>query len=128
MMVGRVTEAVAAPDNERCGDLMTNSEQKECSEHQYRNAVAALEGAFARAMERASKADAQRAAGGNSPDKSWAASVTESQRAWAIYRDAECKGVVGSGGGSGRMVWVWGCLAEKTSQRAVELDVPFDQR
>jgi uncharacterized protein YecT (DUF1311 family) len=98
-----------------CFDLFTNLEQKRCLEGQYRNAAVELETAYAHALERASKGDE-------------ASAIAESQRAWEIYRDAECKGVVGSGTGSGRMTWVWGCLAEKTKQRTIELNVPFYQR
>jgi uncharacterized protein YecT (DUF1311 family) len=54
--------------------------------------------------------------------------VIESQQAREAYRDAECRGVVGRGGGSGTMVWVLGCLAEKVRARTQELEVPFEQR
>ncbi len=105
------------PANVNCGDLMTGGEQKVCAEAPYRKAVLELETAYAQALERASKGEKKRAA-----------SIAASQRAWEVYRDAECKGVVDSGQGSGRMVWLWGCLAEKTSARILELNVPYDQR
>jgi uncharacterized protein YecT (DUF1311 family) len=107
---------------------MTGGEQKKCAEARYRKAVIELETTYAQALERASKADAQRADQGIAGGKNSAASIAASQRAWEIYRDAECKGVVDSGEGSGRMVWVWGCLAEKTNARIIELNVPFEQR
>jgi uncharacterized protein YecT (DUF1311 family) len=134
------SRVAAAPDNSQpstrsdqarganCRDLIANSEQKKCVEAQYRKAVVGLEAAYARALERASKVDAQRALKAGAGEKNWAAAVAESQHAWEIYRDAECNGVVGSGGGSGRIVWVWGCLVEKTSARIIELNTPFDQR
>jgi uncharacterized protein YecT (DUF1311 family) len=103
--------------NANCGDLMTGGEQKICAEAQYRKAVIGLETAYAQALERASKGERNRAA-----------SIAASQRAWEVYRDAECKGVVDSGEGSGRMVWLWGCLAEKTNARILELNVPYGQR
>jgi hypothetical protein len=54
--------------------------------------------------------------------------VSYPSRPGRLYRDAECVGLVGLGGGSGRPVWVYGCLAEKTFERMRELKVPFDQR
>ena len=57
----------------------------------------------ARAMEKAAEVDAGNAGSG---DGSAAAAIAASQRAWETYRDAECRDVVGRGGGSGRMVWV----------------------
>jgi uncharacterized protein YecT (DUF1311 family) len=100
---------------EKCGDLATGAEQKHCAEQRYREAADALQAAYGRALARAANAD----------DK---AAATASQRAWEAYRDAECRGVVGRGGGSGRMVWVLGCLKEKTDARTGELDVPYEAR
>ena len=79
----------------------------------------------ARVKEKAAEADAGNAGSG---DGSAAAAIAASQRAWEIYRDAECRDVVGRGGGSGKMVWVFGCLAEKTRERIRELNTPFYQR
>jgi uncharacterized protein YecT (DUF1311 family) len=111
---------------QNCGELATGADQKQCAEMQYRKAADALREAYAGILRRAAQADA-----GSTPvsgEKTWSVAVTESQQAWEVYRDAECRGVVGRGGGSGRMVWVWGCLAEKTNARIRELNVPFDQR
>ena len=48
-------------------------------------------------------------AASSSSDGSAAAAIAASQRAWEIYRDAECRNVVGRSGGSGQ-AWS-GCLA-----------------
>jgi uncharacterized protein YecT (DUF1311 family) len=109
-----------------CGDLPTGSEQKQCAEIQFRAAADALKQVYGQALERASKADTRHAPSGD--QKSSKAAVIESQQAWEAYRDAECRGVVGGGGGSGTMVWMLGCLAEKARARTQELKVPFDQR
>jgi uncharacterized protein YecT (DUF1311 family) len=109
-----------------CGDLPTGSEQKQCAEIQYRKTADELKEVYGRVLERASSADIQSPP--SKDQKSWTAAVTESQRAWETYRDAECRGVVGRGGGSGRSVWVLGCLSEKAGQRTRELNVPYDQR
>jgi uncharacterized protein YecT (DUF1311 family) len=101
--------------SQNCGDLATGGEQKQCAETQFRKATDELKAAYGRVLERAAKPD------GN-------AAVIASQQAWEAYRDAECRGVVGRGGGSGRMVWVLGCLTEKADARTRELNVPYDAR
>ena len=117
------SEAVKA-----CLDLFSSSEQKQCAEALYRAASVELDQALLRVIERVSQAD-RRAVDSNASDPaSWAAAVRKSQSSWQAYRDAERWGVVGHGGGSGRMTWVWGCLAEKTLERAGELKTPFYQR
>ena len=101
-----------------CLDGMTGAEQKQCTEAVYRAATAELETLYRGAVDAAVR-----------PDGSGrAAAIAASQAAWEAYRDAECVGLVGLGGGSGRSVWVYGCLAEKTFERMRELKVPFDQR
>ena len=101
-----------------CLDGMTGAEQKQCTEAVYHAAAAELETLYRRAVDAALR-----------PDMSGrAAAIAASQAAWEAYRDAECRGLVGLGGGSGRPVWVYGCLAEKTFERMRELRVPFDQR
>ena len=107
----------------QCLDSATGGEQKRCTQELLRKASDELKAAYGSALEKAAAADAREAADGSS-----SAALTESQRAWELYRDAECKGVVGRGGGSGRMVWVFGCLAEKTRDRIGEINVPFYQR
>jgi uncharacterized protein YecT (DUF1311 family) len=101
-----------------CLDGMTGAEQKQCTEAVYRAATAELETLYRRAVDAAL-----------GPDVSGrATAITASQAAWEAYRDAECRGLVGLGGGSGRPPWIYGCLAEKTFERMRELKVPFDQR
>jgi uncharacterized protein YecT (DUF1311 family) len=109
----------------RCLNAPTGGEQKQCTQALFQNAVEEMKKVHARVAERAAEADARNPGSG---DGSLSAAITASQRAWEIYRDAECRDVVGRGGGSGRMVWVFGCLAEKTRDRIRELNTPFDQR
>jgi uncharacterized protein YecT (DUF1311 family) len=109
-----------------CSALFTTAEQKQCAETAFRTSADELKDAYKRVLERTMKADGSTTKG--SGETNWTAAVTESQRAWEFYRDAECLGVVGLGDGSGRMVWVWGCLAEKNKERIRELNVPFYQR
>jgi uncharacterized protein YecT (DUF1311 family) len=109
----------------QCLDSPTGGEQKQCTQALFQNAAEEMKQAYAGAMEKAAEADARNSGSG---DGSSSAAISESQRAWETYRDAECRDVVGRGGGSGRMVWVFGCLAEKTRDRIRELNTSFDQR
>ena len=109
----------------QCLNAPTGSEQKQCTQALFQNAADEMKKAYAGVMEKAAEADARNSGSG---DGSAAVAIAESQRAWEIYRDAECRGVVGRGSGSGRMVWVFGCLAEKTRERIRDLNAPFYQR
>lgn len=125
LIAATLPSVVGAADAElkHCLDAADGGEQKRCTQELFRKASDELTTAYAGALEKAAAADARNAADGGS-----SSALAESQRVWEIYRDAECKGVVGRGGGSGRMVWVFGCLAEKTCERIGELNVPFYQR
>lgn len=112
----------------RCLDAADGGEQKRCTQELFRQSADELKTTYANVLEKAAAADARRPQSGNAADGSAVAAIAESQRVWETYRDAECKGVVGRGGGSGRMVWVFGCLAEKTRDRIRELNIPFYQR
>jgi uncharacterized protein YecT (DUF1311 family) len=108
-----------------CLNASTGSEQKQCTQALFQNATEELKQVYAGVLKKAADADARTSGSSNG---SSSAAIADSQRAWEIYRDAECRGVVGRGGGSGSMVWVFGCLAEKTRERTRELEVPFYQR
>jgi uncharacterized protein YecT (DUF1311 family) len=112
-------------DLAKCLNSPTGSEQKQCTQALFQNAAEEMKQVYAGVMEKAAEADTRTSGSG---DDSAAAAIGESQRTWEIYRDAECQGVVGHGGGSGKMVWVFGCLAEKTRERIRELNTPFYQR
>lgn len=109
----------------RCLNAPTGSEQKQCTQALFQDTAEQMKQTYGGVLEKAAEADARNAGSG---DGGVAAAIAASQRAWEIYRDAECRDVVGRGGGSGRMVWVFGCLAEKTRERIRELKVPFYQR
>jgi len=112
-------------DLARCLNARTGSEQKQCTQALFQSAVEEMKQVHARVMEEAAGLDARTS---GLRDGGGAAAIAASQHAWEIYRDAECRDVVGRGDGSGRMVWVFGCLAEKTRQRIRELKTPFYQR
>ena len=110
----------------RCLNASTGSEQKQCTQALFLSAMEEMKKVHAHVTEKAAEADARNSGSGDG--SSAAAAIAASQRAWEIYRDAECRDVVGRGGGSGSMVWVFGCLAEKTRERIRELKAPFYQR
>jgi uncharacterized protein YecT (DUF1311 family) len=112
-------------DLAQCLNAATGSAQKQCTQELFRQAAEEMRKTYADVMERAAEVAARISGSG---DGSSSAAISESQRAWQIYRDAECKGVVGRGGGSGSMVWISGCLVEKTRERIRELKAPFYQR
>lgn len=112
-------------DLAKCLNAPDGNEQKQCTQALFQSAVEEMKQVHARVIEKAAEADARNAGSG---DGGAAAAIVASQHAWKRYRDAECRDVVGRGGGSGRMVWVFGCLAEKTRERIRELNAPFDQR
>jgi uncharacterized protein YecT (DUF1311 family) len=109
----------------QCLNAPTGSEQKQCTQALFQNAADEIKKAYAGVMEKATEGDARTS---GLADGRSSAAIAESQRAWEIYRDAECRGVVGRGGGSDRMVWISGCLVEKTRERIRELNAPFYQR
>lgn len=109
----------------RCLNAPTGSEQKQCTQALFQSAAEELKKTYAGVLEKAAEAEARTS---GSSDGSSSSAISESQRAWEVYRDAECRGVVGRGGGSGRMVWISGCLVEKTRERIRELNAPFYQR
>ena len=124
MPAAAASDAVSA-----CLDLPSTAQQRQCAEALYRAATLELDEVFSRAVKSASVIDGRPMDPDARPDPaSLAAAITASQNSWRIYRDAECQSVVGHGDGSGRMAWVWGCLAEKTLERIQELKVPFYQR
>jgi uncharacterized protein YecT (DUF1311 family) len=118
---------VAGADSTRfaeCANLLSTGAQKECAEAAFKTSETEMQAAYEAAVERAAKAGTP----ADPAAKGWAATLRKSQLAWQAYRDAECRGFVGYGEGSGRMVWVLGCHAEKNRERTQELQVPFYQR
>ncbi|MCP3470645.1 DUF1311 domain-containing protein [Bradyrhizobium sp. CCGUVB1N3] len=115
-----------------CFDRGSNAEQRECLHDLYRAAQAELEKTYRQRIDQATALEADARARGTWPPPlqgpSWAERIASSQKAWDGYREAECWGVIGQPGGSGRLGWAYGCLAEKTFERIDELKVPFDQR
>jgi uncharacterized protein YecT (DUF1311 family) len=109
----------------RCLNAPTGSEQKQCTLALFQNAAEEIRKVYAGVLEKAAEADARTSSSG---DGSLSAAIAASQRAWEIYRDTECRDVIGRGGGSGRTVWMFGCLAEKTRERIRELSAPYYQR
>lgn len=116
---------IADAELARCLNASTGSEQKQCTQALYQSAAEEMKKTLADRLQRAAEIDTRLS---GSVDRGLVAAISASQSAFEIYRDAECNGVIGRGEGSGRMVWVYGCLAEKTRERIRELRTPFYQR
>ena len=109
-----------------CFDLRSNAEQRDCVQKLYRAVSADLERVFQSEVARASKPPEGIRFGAADPVKVVEA-MNKSQSAWQAYRDAECWGVVGSGGGTGSPTWGFVCALEKTKERIQELMVPIEK-
>jgi uncharacterized protein YecT (DUF1311 family) len=112
-----------------CFDLNSNAEQRDCAQALYREASKKLDELLRRRLDEAEATDkAPPLPGAPPPIQSLREAIAASQKAWEAYREAECRGVVGRPGGSGRFAWAYGCLAEKALERIEEVKVPFYQR
>ena len=121
----------ARAENDRvkaCLDLVSTLEQRECAHDLFRSASAELDEVYRRAIDQAASIEQTVPSRSEPVTLSRPEAIMASEKAWEAYRDAECWGVVGRPGGSGRLVWAYGCLAEKTLERIEEIKVPFDQR
>jgi uncharacterized protein YecT (DUF1311 family) len=110
---------------EACLDRATTLEQRECVQALVRAAAGELDQAYRGALDAAARDTTAPGPGAFARRRD---AIVRSQQAWEAYRDAECRGVADTGAGSGRLVWVFGCLAEKTLERIAELRTPFFAR
>lgn len=123
-----VNSAVAQTDEVKaCFDLRSNAEQRDCVQKLYRGIAAELERVFQDELARVSQPPGEGIKFGAADPVKLADALTKSQSAWQAYRDAECWGVVGSGGGTGSATWAFVCLIEKTKERMRELTVPIEK-
>lgn len=107
-----------------CDTASSTVELNRCSERDLQSADAKLNDMFQFAL------TAIKENGGDKPydAKSWEAALRASQRAWIVFRDADCKDLVpkGWGGGTGTTSAVLGCLTSKTTARTKELQDLFE--
>ncbi len=111
-----------------CLDLNTTLDQRECMGSLHRATSQELADVYRQTLEKAAASDHTAAERDGPARPGWADAIAKSQMAWEAYRDAQCWDAEGSDGGSGRMMWVYGCLAEKTLERIRELKLPFVAR
>jgi uncharacterized protein YecT (DUF1311 family) len=130
LLVFAANPAVAANTRVKaCFELNSNAEQRDCAQALYNEASKELNELVRRRVDEAEATDKAPPLPGAPPQlQSLRDAIAASQKAWEAYREAECRGVVGRPGGSGRLTWAYGCLAEKTLERIEEVKVPFDQR
>lgn len=110
-----------------CFELKSNAEQRDCAQHVYRSVSAKLEQVFQNELARAAMPPGDGIKFGAVNPAKRVEAMNKSQSAWQAYRDAECWGVVGSGGGTGTPTWAYVCLIEKSLQRIEELTVPIEK-
>ena len=130
LLVVAATPAFAEyPRVKACFNLPSNAEQRDCLHDLDRAVSSELDDVLRRRLESADALDKAPPRIGAVPQtQSLHGAIAASQKAWQAYRDAECWGVIGRPGGTGRFGWAHGCAAEKTLERIEELKVPFDQR
>ncbi len=102
-----------------CAKAVSTFELNQCSERAWQAAEAKLNAAFATAIVAIRKIDQEKPYDRDS----WEKSLRASQRAWASFRDADCKGLVPMSwsGGTGTTSSVLECMTTKTKIRTDEL-------
>lgn len=119
MAVLASTAQAQVPNPIDCTRASTTVELNYCSERAYQRADEALNDTYKAVLKHI------RENGGELPydAKSWEEALRASQRAWVVFRDAECKGLVPMewSGGTGTTTAVNGCMMELTEARTKAL-------
>lgn len=108
-----------------CTEAMSTVEMNNCAGADFEKADAELNRVYKAAI----AAIPEMAMGEQPFDKvSWEEALRASQRAWVVFRDAECEDHVEKfwGGGTGGTVDIIGCKTEKTEQRTKELKQRYE--
>lgn len=102
-----------------CAMASATPELNRCAEIRLQKADIEL----AAALEKARVQIGRRAQGGGDERGRWIAGLDAAQKAWAAWREADCKGLVPFEwqGGTGTTLAVLECMAQLTEQRAFEL-------
>lgn len=105
-----------------CAKATATPEIAFCAEKDFKAADTALNDAYRALL---AKIDASAGSGDNAAAtqaRSWREAVTEAQRKWIAFRDADCAAVgTAWNGGTGMGAAVSGCLAEATRARTAAL-------
>jgi uncharacterized protein YecT (DUF1311 family) len=126
LLIAAVTPATAEePAAADCTEALSTVEMNACAGTEFEKADSELNRVYAKAL-----AAVPGMATEDSPfdAKSWEEALRVSQRAWVVFRDAECEGHVAKfwGGGTGATVDIIGCKTEKTEQRTRELKQRYE--
>ena len=102
-----------------CAEATATPELNHCAEIRLKKADSELGAALGRARAKIAKTDSDKPY----DPASWTAEVEAAQKAWAAFREADCKGLVPNEwqGGTGATLAVLECMAQMTEQRAFEL-------
>ena len=102
-----------------CANASATPELNHCAEIRLKKADSDLSAAVEKA-----RAQVGKRAGSDAGERGkWIAGLEDAQKAWAAYREADCKGVVPYEwqGGTGATLAVLECMAQMTEARAFEL-------
>ena len=115
---GKAKTKAAVPKID-CAEAVATPELSHCAEIRLRKAESELGVALAKARARIAKSK------GAAPydPANWTMEIEATQKAWAGFREADCKGLVPYEwqGGTGATLAVLECLAQMTEVRAFEL-------
>jgi uncharacterized protein YecT (DUF1311 family) len=115
--------STAGSPGSRCADAGSTAQMNACEDAIQAEADAELNAVYKQALNAIASTRAQPPYDA----KSFEAAFRASQRAWLVWRDAECKDVVPmfSPGGTITTSAVLGCLSEKTKARSQEIQQRF---
>jgi uncharacterized protein YecT (DUF1311 family) len=103
---------------DECQNAQTTIEMNDCAGRNYKAADHQLNSAFARAISAAKDSDRNV----QGVDYSYERALREAQRAWIVFRDADCKSPPRELAGSISTMEELDCLTQKTIQRTKELN------
>jgi uncharacterized protein YecT (DUF1311 family) len=121
--VGPAAAQTKAPKVD-CSKAMATFELNICAEQELAREDAALNAVYKKVLAKIAASD------GEKPydPKAWEKALRESQRAWVLWRDADCKGLIPFDwtGGTATTGVVLGCMSSKTKDRAADLRARFE--
>jgi uncharacterized protein YecT (DUF1311 family) len=107
-----------------CSKAMATAELNFCADQELGREDAALNAVYRKVLTKIAVSEQPKPYDA----KAWEKALRESQRAWVLWRDADCKGLVPFAltGGTATAGEVLGCMSSKTKNRAADLRARFD--
>jgi uncharacterized protein YecT (DUF1311 family) len=106
-----------------CSKATATSELNLCSEQELAREDVALNAVYKKVLAKIAASDQEKPYDA----KAWEKALRESQRAWVLWRDTDCKGLIPFDwtGGTATTGAVLGCMSTKTKERATDLRARF---